>query len=162
MIKLYNYETCNQHRTFDAYNNVDCWNYSSVHDYIKWMKHGYGKVVDHACREIRLRHMTRQEGIDLVANYLTKEPKDLDKFLSWLDISEESFYYIIDQHRGKQFFQRNDDWVWKDIGNLLENYRNSPIDSNFHAESGFEPFTLTPTRSSSDSNVEYVLIGKGC
>jgi N-acetyl sugar amidotransferase len=52
MIRDYGYETAPQSRTFDTYNDVDCWNYSDVHDYMKWVKHGYGKVVDHACREI--------------------------------------------------------------------------------------------------------------
>ena len=65
MISKYGYETAAQTRTFDTYNDVDCWNYSDVHDYIKFIKHGYGKVLDHACREIRLRRMTRKQGIEL-------------------------------------------------------------------------------------------------
>ena len=162
MIKTYDYESCNQNRTFDTYNDVDCWNYSSVHDYIKWVKHGYGKVVDHACREIRLRHMTRQEGIDLVESYMTKTPANLDKFISWIGITEESFNYILDQHRSTEFFQRNDDWSWNNIENLIEKYHNSPFDPSYQSESVFEPFTVTPSKSSLDSTSEYVLIGKGC
>jgi N-acetyl sugar amidotransferase len=50
MIKKYNYQTDFQNRTFDSYNDIDCWNYSDLHDYIKFLKFGYGKVVDHACR----------------------------------------------------------------------------------------------------------------
>jgi N-acetyl sugar amidotransferase len=40
MIKNYGYETALQTRTFDTYNDVDCFNYSDVHDYIKYMKYG--------------------------------------------------------------------------------------------------------------------------
>lgn len=85
MIREYGYETALQTRTFDTYNDVDCWNYSDVHDYIKWVKNGYGKVVDHACREIRLRRMTREEGIELVRQYQAREPQNLPLFfgLAW-------------------------------------------------------------------------------
>ena len=69
MIKLYGYETAEQRRTFDAYNDVDCFNYSDLHDYIKFLKWGYGKVTDQASREIRLKKLTRQEGVELVKKY---------------------------------------------------------------------------------------------
>ena len=43
MIQNHGYETALQTRTFDTYNDIDCWNYSDVHDYIKWLKHGREK-----------------------------------------------------------------------------------------------------------------------
>ena len=113
MIRAYGYETALQTRTFDTYNDVDCWNYSDIHDYIKWLKHGYGKVVDHASREIRLGHMSRIEGARLVLKYLTKKPKNLSLFLDWLGVTEDAFHYIIDQHRNPLFWSRNDNWQWE-------------------------------------------------
>ena len=112
MIQEYGYETAPQTRTFDTYNDIDCWNYSDVHDYIKWLKHGYGKVTDHACREIRLRRMTREQGIALVQKYQTREPQHLQLFLEWLGITENAFYYIVDQHRNPRFWERDENWDW--------------------------------------------------
>ena len=76
MIEKYGYETMAQQRTFDTYNDVDCFHYSGIHDYIKFIKWGYGKVTDHACREIRLKRMTREEGIGMVRRYQNTKPKD--------------------------------------------------------------------------------------
>ena len=49
MISLYGYETSLLSRTFDYYNDIDCWNYSNLHDYIKVLKHGYGKGTRSRC-----------------------------------------------------------------------------------------------------------------
>lgn len=40
-----------------------------VADYVKFLKHGYGKASDHASRDIRLKRKSREEGIALVAQY---------------------------------------------------------------------------------------------
>ena len=64
-------------RTFDTYNDVDSFHYSGIHDEIKMIKHGYGKVSDHVAREIRLKRMTYEEGVDKVNSYKSKKPKDL-------------------------------------------------------------------------------------
>ena len=75
-----------------------------MHDYIKFIKHGYGKVLDHACREIRLRRMTRREGIKLSQDYQSREPQHLQLLLDWLGITKNAFHYIVDQHRNQRFF----------------------------------------------------------
>ena len=160
MIELYDYETHEQTRTFDTYNDVDCFNYSDVHDYIKFVKHGYGKVTDHASREIRLRRMTREQGIELVKKYSTQKPKNLALFLNWLGITENSFLYLIDQHRNKDIWKRNDNWEW---------YRTTDdvtITENDHSASlsiidNFTDFQITQPKASSDKTGEYILIGKG-
>ena len=53
MIDKYGYLTSDFSRTFDRYDYVDCYNYMNLHDILKLYKHGYSKVTDHACREIR-------------------------------------------------------------------------------------------------------------
>lgn len=162
MIREYGYETAPQTRTFDNYNDVDCWNYSDVHDYIKWLKHGYGKVLDHACREIRLRRMTREQGIELVKKYQSRAPQNLHLFLGWLGMTESAFHYIIDQHRNPDVWERDENWNWK-------------MRKDFHRElvlmgdprqaldlmRPFTDFDLTGTGSSSDAKDRYILIGKG-
>jgi N-acetyl sugar amidotransferase len=163
MIKLYDYETSIQTRTFDTYNDVDCYNYSDVHDYIKYIKHGYGKVTDHVSREIRLRHMTLEQGIDLINQYTNIQPKNLQLFLNWIGITENSFHYLLDQHRNKKFWHRNESWEWELKSEL--NYANLKDmeleDAILPKLKNFESFILTPTKNSSDKKNQYILIGKG-
>ncbi len=162
MIQNYGYETAQQTRTFDNYNDVDCWNYSDVHDYIKFVKHGYGKVVDHVCREIRLRRMTREQGIELVLQYGYQSPRNLQLFLDWLGITENAFNYIIDQHRSPKFWRRDDNWEWKMTDDVLENLSQSG-DTNVALElkEPHRKFFLTKKGLSTDNKGKYILIGKG-
>lgn len=162
MIREYGYESVLQTRTFDTYNDVDCWNYSDVHDYIKWVKHGYGKAVDHACREIRLRRLTREEGIALVRQYQTREPENLKLFLNWLGITENAFHYIIDQHRNPRFWKRAQNWNWqmrrdffRDLADKGDPRRALNLDMP-HSD-----FKLSQPGNSSDMIDRYILIGKG-
>ena len=162
MIREHDYETTSQARTFDNYNDVDCWNYSDVHDYIKYVKHGYGKVVDHACREIRLRHMTREQGVGLVNKYIDKSPENLQLFLDWLGITENAFHYVIDQHRNPRFWSRDENWDWRKKADYKKSLNNaSHSESQLSPVIDFEEFLLTGNRPSTDKSDGYILIGKG-
>ena len=44
----------------------------NVHDYLKQCKHGYSKVTDHVCREIRHKRILREDGIKIVKYYENK------------------------------------------------------------------------------------------
>ena len=163
MINLYNYESSTQTRTFDTYNDVDCYNYSDVHDYIKYIKLGYSKVFDHACREIRLRRMTREQGIEMVNKYTNNKPLNLELFLKWIGITESSFHYLIDQHRNKSLWFRNENWDWV----INEEHLNFEVDPNTISNSNliqiekFNPFQVTKIKKSTDSINNYIIIGKG-
>lgn len=162
MIQKYGYETAPQVRTFDTYNDVDCWNYSDVHDYIKWLKHGYGKVLDHACREIRLRNMTKDQGILAVNDYQNRQPKNLKLFLNWLGITENAFHYIADQHRNPAIWERDENWNWKWLNK--NTYETPLVSSNLQKLNTVTPFrdfyTGSPVSSQDPSN-QYILVGKG-
>jgi len=161
MIDIYKYETLSQQRTFDTYNDVDCYFYSDVHDYIKYIKHGYGKVTDHVCREIRLRKMTREEGIELVKKYTNQPIKNLNLFLNWIGITENSFYYLINQHRNNQIWKKNDNWEW--VNNL--NYKDLNLDqinnNKLELINSFKEFIITDQKISTDHKNKLILIGKG-
>lgn len=162
MIQKYGYESAIQNRTFDPYNDVDCWNYSDVHDYLKYIKHGYGKVVDHACREIRLKHMNRDEGIKLARAYQKKPIKNLHLFLDWLGITENSFHFIADQHRNPLFWERTKKWRWQQKKIRAEDLQNSEGPQRaWPRKKLFSRFTKTPRRKSTDSRHKYILIGRG-
>jgi N-acetyl sugar amidotransferase len=157
MISKYNYETAAQTRTFDNYNDIDCFIYSDLHDYLKLIKHGYGKVIDHLSREIRFDRLTRQEALIIAKKYQFVTPKSRHLFLEWMGITDEGFNYLIDQFRNKKFWFRDDSWKWKyfDYLGLLNaegNVNDAFLDS----------FLLTDQYESTDSKESFILIGKGC
>ncbi|MCG6152972.1 N-acetyl sugar amidotransferase [Leptospira bandrabouensis] len=165
MIELYDYETGEQTRTFDTYNDVDCFNYSDVHDYIKFIKHGYGKVTDHVCREIRLRRLSREDGIKLIKEYSIKEPKNLNQFLNWIGMTKNGFKFILDQHRSPKIWFRNENWEWE-LKNpdpfQNENRRKSEVDQVRLALVENEcKFRHTPNKRTDFQDEKYILIGKG-
>tara|TARA_B110000027_G_C16122557_1_gene304300 strand:- start:11341 stop:12585 length:1245 start_codon:yes stop_codon:yes gene_type:complete len=160
MIKKYNYQTSIQTRTFDNYNDTDCWIYSDLHDYIKFLKYGYGKVVDHACREIRLKHMTKEKALALVNVYINKKPVNSELFFKWLGISENAFNFLIDQHRNKIIWHRDSDWIWQLKSNVIEkinidNPNILPVIKNY------SDFLITNNDLTSDNKNDFILIGKG-
>jgi N-acetyl sugar amidotransferase len=161
MIETYGYEAMPQQRTFDTYNDVDCFHYSGIHDYIKFLKWGYGKVTDHASREIRLKRLSREEGIDLVKEYSCKEPSDLPLFLKWLGISESEFWHHIDHHRDSRIWGKNGSskWVLKDsIANHINDNGIEDVRLEKKEDCRFIP---SSSRSQKEIENEYVLIGRG-
>lgn len=163
MIKLYQYETGTQTRTFDSYNDVDCFNYSDLHDFIKMIKHGYGKVTDHASREIRLRRMTRTEGIELIKKYTPLKLKNLSLFLDWIGMTENGFNFIIDQHRNRKLWNRNSNWEWELIENLVPDNQNISLieKCTLVQKEKFSDFIITDSTNRNYIDDHYILIGKG-
>lgn len=162
MIRLYGYESALQTRTFDTYNDVDCFNYSDVHDFIKYSKHGYGKVTDHVCREIRLKRLTREEGMTIIKVYQEKPPQNLPLFLKWLGVQESAFNYILDLHRNPQIWTRDENWNWvRKVDFLPGNENIEEIDRVRLEKKEDCHFELTESKRPAYSDDHYVLIGKG-
>jgi N-acetyl sugar amidotransferase len=161
MIEEYGYETCSQNRTFDSYNDVDCWIYSDLHDYLKLLKHGFSKVLDHACREIRLGHLTREDAARLVAAHSFRPIKHLELFLNWLGVTQDALHYVIDQHRNPTFWRRNERWEWEFLPNSPTAAAINCLSLQGREPTSFRQFTLTSPGQSTDRGDCYLLYGKG-
>jgi N-acetyl sugar amidotransferase len=163
MLKLYQYETNHQHRTFDTYNDVDCFHYSDLHDYIKFCKWGYGKASDHACREIRLKRLTREEGIDLVSRYENKtpDPEMLALFLNWLGISREELFDAVDRHRDPRVWKKTPVGTWQLSDSVTRHRDDKGVDPARLERKEECAFTLTGTKDPANTDKQYVLIGRG-
>ena len=108
MINKFGYETLEQPRTFNTYESIYCWNNAGTHDYIKFLKFGYGKATDHASRDIRLKRLSREDGIRLVHNFDDKVPSaSLKLFLDWINMTKEEFYKIIDFFRDPLVWEKD-------------------------------------------------------
>lgn len=98
MVKEFGYQSAKQNRTFDTFDNIDDWHYADMHDWIKTQKHGYGKALDHACREIRHKRISREMGEYLVNQYQYSPPKYHQMLFKWLNLSQSPFNFIINDH----------------------------------------------------------------
>jgi len=98
MVKKFNYKSSHLNRTFDKYDHVDDWFYMNNHDLLKQYKCGYGKVLDHACREIRHKRITREKGQKLVDYYSKQKPLYNDLFCDWLGIDRSSMNFLLNKN----------------------------------------------------------------
>ena len=163
MLDIYGYETLDQQRTFDRYMHVDCLHYTGLHDYIKFLKWGYGLASDHASREIRLRRITRAQGIDLVRRYQDVRPRDETIFLDWLGMSSKEFYRLLDQHRDPRIWEQDDvgDWQLKDSVMQHAFDTNADIVAQ-DVQPGADPeFRLTPTNNPADFEFRHRILARG-
>ena len=100
MKRLAGYRGAKQQRTFDIYDDVDDFQYMGLHDWIKEMKHGYGKVTDQLVREIRHKRISRSQAIVIEKEYRSKWPSDIRLFSEWIVIPSHSLMFMLSQHFG--------------------------------------------------------------
>jgi N-acetyl sugar amidotransferase len=156
MIEKYQYKTSRFNRTFDCYDYVDCFNYMNLHDLLKLHKHGYSKVTDHACREIRHGRISREDGLELVKKYETQPIEFEQNILEWLGITKISLDFILNRHRNKEFWKEIDIGRWEFNGL-------SALQPNLSKEQRTQK-TINFTENASLSlnlEKEYITFGKG-
>jgi hypothetical protein len=122
MIREYDFETARERdRTFNIYDKLDDVHANGVHDYLKYLKFGYGRATDDASTEIRHGRLTREEAIDLVVKHDPRRPRDLDLLLDFLKITEDQFEALVEPLRDERIWGRDPatrKWAPKDhIGN---------------------------------------------
>lgn len=98
-------------RTFNLYAKIDD-HANDVHDYLKYLKFGYGRATDDASMEIRHGRMTREEGIEMVRQYDAAEPSSLDYYCDFLGIDKARFHSLVDRQRDPRVWTRDADGVW--------------------------------------------------
>ena len=112
--------------TYTNYENLDE-EFQSVHDYLKFVKFGFGRATDHACLDIRNSRMSRAEAVEIVKKYDGKFPaKGMRAFIKFSGLGEDEFRRVVDSFTDKALFladdkgglQRNAD------GNLIKRYQN--------------------------------------
>jgi imidazoleglycerol phosphate synthase cyclase subunit len=103
-------------RTYRRMSNLDDMHENGVHDYLKYIKFGYGRCTDHVCKDIRAGRMTRDEGIELVRKYDHVKPRDIYRWLSYVGMTEEEFDRVADTFRDPRVWRReNEMWVKDNI-----------------------------------------------
>jgi N-acetyl sugar amidotransferase len=118
-----NYYYCKEHTgfhpntersegTYSKYASLDD-QIDGYHYHLGFIKFGIGRTTSDAAHEIRDGKITREEGIALVKKYDGEFPrKYLQKFLEYVQISEEEFFAVIDSWRSEHLWE-NQNGVWK-------------------------------------------------
>ena len=93
MIKEWNFKTITykRDRTFNLFAKIDD-HANDIHDYLKYLKFGYGRGTDDASMEIRMGRLKRNTGLSLINYYDTNIPKSLNFYCNFLNIKKENFY----------------------------------------------------------------------
>jgi N-acetyl sugar amidotransferase len=163
MLDLYDYEAVPQTRTFDTYNDLDCWIHSDLHDYVKMVKWGYGRATDHAVRELRFGRLTRDRAAKVAQEYEAKPPANIDLFLEWIGMSQNGFDFIIDQHRCKRIFERDGNYgPWRYSGKWRDaQIKAATNQSTQRATERKCSFLIRRSRPICDTGRKFILTGKG-
>ena len=114
MTNLYGWEGAREpfQRTYRMTSNIDDMHENGIHDYLKFVKIGYGRGTDHASKDIREGKITREEGVELVMKFDSVRPtKDLDRWLKYVGMTEREFDLTADKFRNpKVWWVENGYW----------------------------------------------------
>lgn len=106
--------TYERERTFNLYGKIED-HANDVHDYLKYLKFGYGRATDDASMEIRHGRMTREEGVAMVRRYDANEPSTLATYCDFLGLDRARFFATVESQRDPRIWSKETgEWVCKD------------------------------------------------
>lgn len=101
---------------FDSYTQIDSIGYLA-HHWCKFVKFGFQRVTDMACRFVREGHLTREQALVLIdENDWRLDGATKRDFCRTIEISEEYFDEVVEKHANK-------DLVYKDINGNWKRYQ---------------------------------------
>lgn len=110
--------------TYTNYENLDE-KLVGLHDYLKYVKYGFGRASDHAALDIRNKRLSRDEAIELVKKYDGKYPHyAVESFITYSGMTKEAIDEVIDSYTNPVIFAQNDAFEFeRDAdGNLIRNF----------------------------------------
>lgn len=100
-------------RTYRTMSNLDDMHENGIHDYMKYVKFGYGRATDHVCKDIRAGLLTREKGIELVRKMDAIKSKDLYRWLEYVGWTEKQFDAEADKFRDPRVWWIDENGSWK-------------------------------------------------
>jgi len=105
--------------TYSKYNSIDD-KIDDLHYYTTYIKFGIGRATYDASQEIRNKHITREEGVDLVKRFDGEFPdRYFNEIMEYLEMEPETFMNLTDQFRSPHLWKKeNNNWelrhkVWE-------------------------------------------------
>ncbi len=116
MIKEYNFKESSEpfERTYRRMSNLDDIHENGIHDYMKFIKFGYGRCSDHSSKDIRSGKLSRDEGIREIKMRDHIKPRDLERWLKYVNWTEDQFDIVADSFRDPRVWWIKDGEWWKD------------------------------------------------
>lgn len=133
MIKEWGFNTIayKRDRSFNLYSKIED-HANDVHDYLKYLKFGYGRGTDDASMEIRHGRISREEGAKLVEEYDSTTPSTLQTYLDFVGMSLEEFYEMVEPMRDLSIWEKiGKEWVVKDS---VINHIDSKTDEEYRVD----------------------------
>ena len=118
MMDKYDFEIAKEpfERTYRLMSNLDDMHENGIHDYLKFIKFGYGRATDHASKDIRSGYMNREKGVEMVRNMDHVKPRDLQRWLQYVEMSEIAFDQIADTFRDPRvWWIENGQWYKQNL-----------------------------------------------
>lgn len=110
--------------TYTNYENLDE-KMHGLHDYLKFVKYGFGRATDHACIDIRNKRLTREQAKKLVLEFDGKYPtKSINDFINYSGMTKQEIDEIIDSYTNPFLFKQDDlgSFIKDSEGNLIRNF----------------------------------------
>ena len=99
-------------RTYRRMSNLDDMHENGIHDYMKYIKFGYGRATDHCCKDIRAGKVARQEAIEIVRKMDHIKSKDLYRWLPYVGMNEAEFNRIANTFRDPRVWWKDNNGNW--------------------------------------------------
>ena len=151
-------------RTFNTYDKLDDIHANGLHDYLKYLKFGYGRTTDDASTEIRHGRMTREQGVEMVAKYDHVRPSDMDIFLRAVDMTEDELIKLVEPMRDPSIWEKDAKGAWR-VKDSIANHIHDPGVEKARRPlvNDVRPFITVPERASPHAQreghqTEYVII----
>lgn len=94
--------------TYTNYENLDE-KMHGLHDYLKFVKYGFGRATDHVCTDIRNGRLSREEGLKLIKKHDGKYPHlSINAFIEYSQMSKEEIDNIIDSFTNPVLFKQDE------------------------------------------------------
>ena len=129
--------------TFDIYERAGSSVYYSIHDLLKFERHGYRKINDHVVREIRHKRITSSDGNKILLKK-SDQKVFIKPFFDWLGVTNTGYQWYIDHMLVKS--------------NQLVSNEKVPIDTT---SDYLPPTILNCLVESQKSKEEFIIFGKG-
>jgi N-acetyl sugar amidotransferase len=118
-------------RTYRTMSNLDDMHENGAHDYLKFIKFGYGRATDHTSKDIRSGYMKRDDGVKLVKKHDHVKPSDLNRWYEYADMSEEEFDEIADGFRDPRvWWIENGLWYKQNVDGVPTSYGDVKLNKN--------------------------------
>ena len=113
-------------RTYRIFGGIDDMHEIGIHDWLKFMKFGYGRCTDDASLDCRSGVLTREKAIELVKVHDPAYPsEELPRWLDLTGYTKKEFDEICDRWRNKKVWRKdkNNQWecdhIWDNPNNEL-------------------------------------------